>query len=304
MRRINGVLLSVIAVAAHGCRLLPLPGCRPVSRGNRMRSCSEQLQRVHGLSDGQMQSIRRIFSDSGYIGQGNPAIARHPVSPQGCQEKLASRASTTRMANLRRSAGPSTWRPSTIRPGKKPRMPGPASISSSFPTSPAPTRWSGCAPAKPPRSAGPWASVSVTPTNGKGLAPAPSNHPITASTWPRASPPTRPSNGCGRPTTEHTAPIRPGPMVPPIEKGICAASSHKTPGCGGGSWTGCGSNTYPAGTFPDCHSPLGVYDQHGNAAEHMNLPLNESQMSSRGSKELGVYGDEGKLVHFRYLLCP
>ena len=48
----------------------------------------EQLQRVHGLSDGQMGSIRTIFSRSGYIGQGNPAIARHPVTPKGCQEKL------------------------------------------------------------------------------------------------------------------------------------------------------------------------------------------------------------------------
>jgi hypothetical protein len=49
----------------------------------------------------------------------------------------------------------------------------------------------------------------------------------------------------------------------------------------------CGSNTYPAGDFPACHSPLEVYDLNGNAAEHMNLPLNPAQMSSRGSAELG-----------------
>jgi len=47
-----------------------------------------QLQRVHGLSDEQMHSIRGIFSNSGYVGQGNPAIAKHPVTPQGCQEKI------------------------------------------------------------------------------------------------------------------------------------------------------------------------------------------------------------------------
>ena len=29
----------------------------------------------------------------------------------------------------------------------------------------------------------------------------------------------------------------------------------------------------PTGRFPDCRSPLGVYDLNGNAAEHMNLPL-------------------------------
>ena len=47
---------------------------------------------------------------------------------------------------------------------------------------------------------------------------------------------------------------------PEYEKGICATSSQKTPGCNGGGWTGCGSNTFPAGDFPDCHSPLLVYD--------------------------------------------
>src|SRR5882762_8595703 len=30
-----------------------------------------QAQRVHGLSDAQMTSIRKIFAKSGYIGQGN-----------------------------------------------------------------------------------------------------------------------------------------------------------------------------------------------------------------------------------------
>ena len=82
------------------------------------------------------------------------------------------------------------------------------------------------------------------------------------------------------------------------EKGVCAAASTKTPGCGGGGWTACGSNTYPAGFFPGCHSPLGVYDQHGNAAEHMNLPLNESQMASRGSNELGYTEMKGSWFIF------
>jgi len=44
---------------------------------------SEQLQRVHGLSEGQMDSIRTLFRQSGHIGQGNPAIAKHPMTPDG-----------------------------------------------------------------------------------------------------------------------------------------------------------------------------------------------------------------------------
>lgn len=62
----------------------------------------------------------------------------------------------------------------------------------------------------------------------------------------------------------------------------CATGSEKSPKCGGGGWDTCGSNTYPAGAFPLCVSRFGVYDQHGNAAEHMNLPMKPEELSSRG----------------------
>ena len=42
----------------------------------------QQIQRVHGLSDKQIDSIRTIFRESGYIGQGNPAITEHPLTPE------------------------------------------------------------------------------------------------------------------------------------------------------------------------------------------------------------------------------
>lgn len=74
---------------------------------------------------------------------------------------------------------------------------------------------------------------------------------------------------------------------PKQRKGVCAADSFKSPNCDGGNWQRCGSNTYPTGYFPECKSQLEVYDQHGNAAEHMNLPLSKDQMASAGSKTLG-----------------
>jgi hypothetical protein len=43
----------------------------------------DPLQQVHGLSNGQMDSIRTIFRESGYIGQGNPGITKHPMTPAG-----------------------------------------------------------------------------------------------------------------------------------------------------------------------------------------------------------------------------
>jgi formylglycine-generating enzyme required for sulfatase activity len=85
---------------------------------------------------------------------------------------------------------------------------------------------------------------------------------------------------------------------PAYRTGVCAAASSKSPGCEGGGWTSCGSNTYPAGAFPECRSALGVYDQHGNAAEHMNLPLQPSEMTSAGGAALGVTEMKGSWFIF------
>ncbi len=43
-----------------------------------------QLKQVRGLSDDQINAVRKIFETSGYIGQGNPAVTRHPVTPEQC----------------------------------------------------------------------------------------------------------------------------------------------------------------------------------------------------------------------------
>lgn len=62
----------------------------------------------------------------------------------------------------------------------------------------------------------------------------------------------------------------------------CGTSSRKSKTCEASGWGKCGSNTFPAGAFPECRSPFGVYDQHGNAAEHMLLPMKLEELSSRG----------------------
>jgi formylglycine-generating enzyme required for sulfatase activity len=92
---------------------------------------------------------------------------------------------------------------------------------------------------------------------------------------------------------------------PAYQRGICAAASTKSPSCNGGGFRRCGSNTYPAGSFPNCASPLGVYDLNGNAAEHMNLPLAPDQMTSAGSTKLGVTEMKGSWFIFdRYRAHP
>jgi hypothetical protein len=96
------------------------------------------------------------------------------------------------------------------------------------------------------------------------------------------------------------APTKNWSYGPTYRTGICGGSSTKAANCNGGSWTNCGTNTFPAGYWTDCHSALGVYDLNGNAAEHMNLPLNESQMASRGSKTLGYTEMKGSWFIFDY----
>ena len=62
----------------------------------------------------------------------------------------------------------------------------------------------------------------------------------------------------------------------------CATGSRRSKKCTASGWKICGSNTYPAGSFPECRSSFGVYDQHGNAAEHMALPMKPEQLGARG----------------------
>lgn len=64
----------------------------------------------------------------------------------------------------------------------------------------------------------------------------------------------------------------------------CATGSKKSKTCKPSGYRHCGSNTYPTGSFPECVSPFGVFDLHGNVAEHMNLPLKLDQLMSRGGK--------------------
>ncbi|MBF0352503.1 MAG: SUMF1/EgtB/PvdO family nonheme iron enzyme [SAR324 cluster bacterium] len=82
------------------------------------------------------------------------------------------------------------------------------------------------------------------------------------------------------------------------QTGICGANSVKDEKCEGGQWNTCGSNTYPTGFFAKCKSLSGVYDLNGNAAEHMNLPLAEQQMSSKGSTQLGYTEMKGSWFIF------
>lgn len=67
---------------------------------------------------------------------------------------------------------------------------------------------------------------------------------------------------------------------------LCGTGSKKSPGCDAVSYQHCGTNDYPAGSFPDCRTPSGIFDQHGNVAEHMSFPLYPEDLGGKGSTEM------------------
>lgn len=253
----------------------------------------QQLQQTHGLSDAQMQNIRAIFARSGYVGQGNPAISEHPLTPQQCQARLAQQAIDYANPEFEKICHARFMAPLYDPKTQQPEQARACIDQFEFPDIPCsyPVVWVRAREA-----------AQLCAAEGKRLCDA---HEWEGACAGALEPPDYRFDGNGgtieRMRLEHNkkyAASKSWSYGPDYRKGICATGSHKTPGCLGGGWTQCGSNTYPTGSFPDCHSTLGVYDLNGNAAEHMNLPLNVAQMSSRGSKELGYTEMKGSWFIF------
>jgi formylglycine-generating enzyme required for sulfatase activity len=278
--------------------LFPSPRAGAQSLRDQNEVLFEQLRQVHGLSDGQMQALRNIFSSSGYIGQGNPAVARHPVTPQGCEEKISRLGVRYDNREFEKVCGGKYMAPLYDPAREKAEEAGACIDQFEFPNIPCayPVVWVRAREA-----------AEVCRAMGKRLCDAHEWEGACAGTLEppdyrfdlaQGLPPNAAVDRMRQAHNRANEPKKRWAYGTSYQKGVCAASSSKTAGCGGGGWTACGSNTYPAGTFPDCRSPLGVYDQHGNAAEHMNLPLNEGQMASRGSTELGYTEMKGSWFIF------
>jgi hypothetical protein len=257
-----------------------------------------KLKQVRGLSDDQVNAVRKVFEKSGQIGQGNPALTRHPVSTEDCQAKLKQQSVHYENARFEKICGAKYMAPLYDPATQRPEDAKVCIDQFEFPDIPCayPVVWVKAREA-----------AEICWAVGERLADA---HEWEGACEGDLQPPDyrfdlarglSPADGIARMRAAHNqadSGTKRWSYGPAYRKGVCATSSQKTPGCNGGSWTGCGSNTFPAGNFPACHSPLEVYDLNGNAAEHMNLPLNESQMSSRGSRELGYTEMKGSWFVF------
>jgi hypothetical protein len=258
----------------------------------------QQLQEVHGLKPGQMEQIRAIFAQSNIIGQGNPAITRHPMTPAECEARAEEHGVVYANPRFERICAAKYMAP-LYNPATETAEQATACIDQfEFPDIPCtyPVVWVKANEA-----------ARICAAEGKRL--------CDANEWEDAC------QGNTEPPDYHFDLARGLPAEAAVERlrrlhniayqrderwsygpvyqlHICATGSFKTAGCNGGGWSGCGSNTYPTGSFPACHSPLGVWDLNGNAAEHMNLPLAPGQMSSRGSTALGYTEMKGSWFIF------
>jgi len=258
----------------------------------------QALQREQGLTDEQMKALRRIFANSGYIGQGNPAVTQHPMTPEQCTAKLAAAGAHYENPGFEKICKGKYMAPLYDPSKAKPEEAKACIDQFEFPDIPCtyPVVWVKAREA-----------AEICSAMGKRLCDA---HEWEGACAGALEPPdyrwdlakgVAPEDAIHRMRIAHNqaySATQSWSYGPAYRTDVCATGGTKTSGCNGGSWTGCGSNTYPTGSFPGCHSSLDVYDLNGNAAEHMNLPLNESQMSSLGSKELGYTEMKGSWFIF------
>lgn len=262
----------------------------PSTLSERNENLFQQLKSVLGLTDTQVSAVRAIFAHSPYIGQGNPAVTDHPMTPEQCKDRVEKAGAAYANPAFEKICGAKYMAPLYDPATQKPEDAAACIDQFEFPDIPCayPVVWVKAREA-----------ALICEAIGKRMCDA---HEWEGGCAGALLPPDyRFGLGQGGMRAAHNreyAATKSWSYGPAYRTGICGAASHKDADCNGGDWQHCGSNTYPAGSFPDCHSSLGVYDINGNAAEHMNLPLSASEMASRGSRTLGVTEMKGSWFIF------
>jgi|GEM_PF-232296 len=225
-----------------------------------------------GLSDEQLQRVQAIFDASPHLGQGNPALSRHPITRSDCHR-------IRREANVTRANAPTckafgmvaVFDPSSGQTEGDARL---CMDELEFPNIP-------CE----------YPVVHVRAREAAALCAAVGKRICDAHEWEGACAGALRSADVeyqwGHPRAEvqtyhnHVRDVV-WSYGPKNDHAACGLQSHRSPDCPGGGYEKCGSNTYPTGAFPRCRSAFGAFDMHGNVAEHMNLPTVPSELARNG----------------------
>jgi len=244
----------------------PLPiGELEGQRKELLREMVDELQ----LSREQTEDVRAIFERSIVLGQGNPALSVHPMTREECR-------SIRHAAGPAREASPLCGAPNMVpiydeERGETARTASVCIDQFEFPNIP-------CE----------YPVVHVTAREAVYLCEAVGKRICDAHEWEGAcagqlrTPEREYAWGRTRKemrTLHNAAREKIWAYGATKDHAKCATGSTKSPDCVSG-FNQCGSNTYPAGAFPECVSPFGVYDLHGNVAEHMNLPARPEELAS------------------------
>jgi hypothetical protein len=232
----------------------------------------ENMTRVHSLTPEQHDAVERVFSSSNWLGQGNPKVTVHPMTRAEC-----------RRIRAQSKDPPLPGDPSCGSPNMVPLYDPSAGQSAEeskvcidqyeFPNIP-------CE----------YPLIYVRANEAQALCRAVGKRLCDAHEWEGAcagalKPPEEEYTFGERRLMQEYLHNKEREIVWAYGKtkdhSKCGTASKKSPKCSASGWE-CGSNTYPAGAFLECKSSLGVYDQHGNVAEHMNLPLVAEELGSRG----------------------
>ena len=249
----------------------------------------EEMAYVHGLAEPELAAIKAIFAGSDVMGQGSPLSAHHPASPAACRAKLADEHIDYDNRDMAKKCGARYMAP--LFDAKKGETIADAKMcidQFEFPNIPCayPVTWARANEA-----------AKICDALGKRLCDA---HEWEDACYGTISEPDYEFRLYKIMSQEDAHKMMQGrhnseaiknkrwAYGPAYKNGVCATASHKSKDCGMG-WRKCGTNTFPAGQFPTCVSPFGVYDLHGNAAEHMNLPFAPEELASM-PKDQRPYG--------------
>jgi formylglycine-generating enzyme required for sulfatase activity len=295
LRRLNWLATITIFLVPHAA-LAGDPSREELAKNNAVMF--EHLKSAGGLDDSEVNKIKEIFSRTGYSGQGNPRISKHPMTPEECHANAKAKGANFENPGHEKICGAKYMAPIY---DPKAKSEGDARIcidKFEFPNIPCeyPVVWIKADEA-----------ASVCAAMGKRICDA---HEWEGACEGELREPDydfalvktmKPEDALRKMRFAHNAKEGKAPKWSygnKYQTGVCAANSIKSEGCSGEGWNKCGSNTYPSGSFPGCKSSLGVYDINGNAAEHMNIPLKKSEMASAKGSALGYTEMKGSWFIF------